>query len=115
MTLSPAHLWRTENAKKAWRRFFRSVEPAAFDPEGSRLYGMLQRYVALVRRDHADPQDSDAICTFVDQFAQVLTELATAAERHSKLRELRELIENLQCGVTLGAASHAHGADVWKR
>lgn len=84
-----------ENARKAWRRFFRSVEPAEFDSDGSRLYAMLRRYVSIVHAGYLDTADTDTIHAFERRFAEALAGIPVEAERHGKLRELRTLIERV--------------------
>lgn len=83
-----------DNARKAWRQFFRAINPQTFDPEGSRLYAMLRLYVDIVR-SYPDPTDTHAIRAFEQRFVQTLAALPTEAERQSKLGELRELTANL--------------------
>lgn len=84
-----------ENARKAWRRFFRSVDPTEFDEEGSLLYAMLRRYVSLVRAGHPDSEDVNTIHRFVDRFTDVLATLRSEPERQAKLLQLRELLEKV--------------------
>jgi hypothetical protein len=89
---TPPHL---VNARKAWRRFFRSVEPSNFDPEGGRLYGMLRRYIDVVRSAHAEPEDMDAVRAFEHRFVETLMKLPDEAERRSKVSQLRVLVASL--------------------
>ena len=86
-----------ENARKAWRRFFRSVNHATFDPDypgGDRLYAMLRRYVALIR-NYPLPSDLDVIQSFADRFAESIEGLPDEADRDSRLTQLRSLVAGL--------------------
>jgi hypothetical protein len=89
---TPSH---PENARKAWRRFFRSVKPAKFDSEGNRLYAMLRRCTSVVRAGQREPADTDTIRSFQLRFAEALATIPAEAERRSKLRELSELVERV--------------------
>jgi hypothetical protein len=89
-----------ENAKKAWRRFFRVAEPAPIDAQGyechpmndNTLFGMLRQYVGIVRQGKLDPEDAKVIPAFGQRFAQILATIPAENERACKLRQLRELV-----------------------
>jgi hypothetical protein len=88
-----------ENARKAWRQFFRSVEPASYDAdydaEGSRLYTMLRDYVALTRLGRPDPEDIKVIRAFEARFTHALEQLPNENDRRTKLAELQKLMSSL--------------------
>ncbi len=79
-----------ENARRCYRRFFKTVAPLSFDAEGSRLYRHLRVFLAMIGRT-LDASDREALATFVPKFQVALQQIPREAERVAKRKELESL------------------------
>lgn len=81
-----------ENAIKCFRRVFEIDDLSSFDPEGSKVYFYLGRYLSLLD-GRSSERDIAVVNCFIFKFRSMLLAIPHESESKAKLNELSDLLK----------------------
>jgi TPR repeat protein len=89
-----------DNARKCWRRFFASVNPALYERGTRALFYIFYAYVAVLTKHGVSDEDKHVVRQFGQRFISVLTSSPDGDDKERKIASIEGLLQELGVSIS---------------